>query len=436
MSKNLLKALPELIEAGVVSTETADAIRYYYQQKTGSTDSRLYTVFGILGALLIGLGIILIVAHNWDSLSRPIKTVLAFMPLLVGQVIGAYTLIRKPENIAWKEGSATFIFFAVATAISLVGQIYNIPGKISSFLITWMLLTIPLIYLFRSSMVSLLCIVGITYYGWEVGYWRRSVAPSPMYWVLLASIIPHYINLLRHTPKSNFLSFHNWFLPTSLLIILGTVSHFFSEYLFVAYCSLLGLFYLIGSSKTFEASRRFNNGFLMLGSVGTIVLLLWTSFLWIWEDVEQSREHIFVAEALSSPEFIVMLFLSIAAITWAIRKNIGKQLPDINPIEFISLLFIPIFLLGFFQPFLAMVLINILTFLAGLAYVRRGTQLDHLVILNYGLLIITALITCRFFDTNLSFIARGLLFVAIGASFFFVNHSMLKKRRLENQINL
>jgi len=36
------------------------------------------------------------------------------------------------------------------------------------------------------------------------------------------------------------------------------------------------------------------------------------------------------------------------------------------------------------------------------------------------------------FDTNLSFVTRGLLFVAAGLGFFVLNYRMLKKRKDEN----
>jgi hypothetical protein len=52
-------------------------------------------------------------------------------------------------------------------------------------------------------------------------------------------------------------------------------------------------------------------------------------------------------------------------------------------------------------------------------------------LLNYGLLILTALIICRFFDLDMSFVARGLLFVLVGAGFFAANIWMVKKRKQE-----
>ena len=91
----LRKEITELLNAGVINSETANRINEYYNSKSGTPQNRLVIVFGIFGALLVGLGIILILAHNWDELSRTVKTIIAFIPLLLGQALCAYTLIKK-----------------------------------------------------------------------------------------------------------------------------------------------------------------------------------------------------------------------------------------------------------------------------------------------------------------------------------------------------
>jgi hypothetical protein len=73
------------------------------------------------------------------------------------------------------------------------------------------------------------------------------------------------------------------------------------------------------------------------------------------------------------------------------------------------------------------VLINILILALGVFTVEMGARKNLFSVLNYGLLIITGLISCRFFDTDISFVLRGLLFVAIGAGFFGANYFMYKK---------
>ena len=108
MTMSILNDLQELESAGVISKDTSTRIESYYKNKKDPSTNKLFVVFGILGAILVGLGTILIIAHNWDELSRGLKTGAAFLPLLVGQALCSFTLLKKHQNIAWKEGSAVF----------------------------------------------------------------------------------------------------------------------------------------------------------------------------------------------------------------------------------------------------------------------------------------------------------------------------------------
>ena len=51
--------LNELIEAKIISPETAGQISSFYEQRLGKSGNKMIIVFGILGALLVGSGIIL-----------------------------------------------------------------------------------------------------------------------------------------------------------------------------------------------------------------------------------------------------------------------------------------------------------------------------------------------------------------------------------------
>ena len=191
-----------MLSAGVIDTETAERIRKYYRQQGGNAGNRLIIAFGILGAVLVGLGVILILAHNWDQLSRSLKTLFAFLPLLIGQLLCGWVLLRQEGQVAWRESAAAFLFFAVGASISLISQIYHLPGDVSAYLLTWMLLCLPLVYLLRSSITSLLYLCGITYLAVEAGYWNwngASVA-ADWYWLLLLCLLPYYY--LLHLAKT------------------------------------------------------------------------------------------------------------------------------------------------------------------------------------------------------------------------------------------
>jgi len=60
MSKNFLHALPELVREGLLSEGDSEKIQAYYTLKEQKQPQRINIVFGIIGSLLVGLGIILI----------------------------------------------------------------------------------------------------------------------------------------------------------------------------------------------------------------------------------------------------------------------------------------------------------------------------------------------------------------------------------------
>ena len=420
------KDIPELLKAGIITPETAEGIRQYYREKAGQSQNRLFIIFGILGAIMVGLGVILIIAHNWDEFSRTLKTFFSFLPLLVGQFFCAFTLWRKNDSSAWRESSSAFLFFAVGASISLISQVYHIPGNISVFILTWMLLCLPLVYLLRSSVTSLLYIIGITYWAAETGYWTYPASETYYYWLLLLAVLPHYYLLKKSQPASNFIIFHHWFIPLSITIALGTVSRNHEEFMFIAYISLFCLFYLVGKTNFFQSQKSSGNGYLVIGSAGTISILMALSFTWFWEDLR--RMDVSFSDTIRSPEFFTALIASLIAGAFFIRFGKYKSVSELNPMELAFLIFIIIFIIGLKAPF-AVILVNLLIFTIGIFTIRLGAKKDHLGILNYGLLIITALVICRFFDTDLSFVFRGMLFVGVGLGFFFANSRMLKKRQ-------
>ncbi|MBS2097341.1 DUF2157 domain-containing protein [Carboxylicivirga linearis] len=423
---SILKEIPELLHEGVITQQTADRIQDYYKSKKGSPTTKLFIVFGVLGAILVGLGIILIIAHNWDELTRTTKTIFAFLPLIIGQLLNGWVIIKKSESIAWRESVSVFLFFAIGASISLVSQIYNIPGNLSSFLLTWMLLCIPLIYLMKSSVSSLLCLAGITYYATQASYWIYPSSESYLYWVLFLLILPHYYQLYRNKPRSNFMIFHNWMIPLSLVITLGTLAGKYDELMYVAYMALFGILSLIGEKEFFSKQRTFSNGYRIIGSLGTIIVLLMLSFSWFWDHLRKTEDNL--NELVRSAEFLSSIVLIALALVLLLYRKKEWRLDKINPFALIFLLFIPTYIIGL-NSSTAIILINLFGLALSVLTILQGARKNHLGILNYGLLIITALVVCRFFDSDMSFVLRGVLFVLVGVGFFVSNYVMLKKRK-------
>jgi len=426
MSKLIINELSELERAGVIDEATAGRIRDYYAAQTkAASANRLNIVFAILGTILVGMGIILVIAHNWDQLSRVIKVFIAFLPVLIGQGLCTWALVKHKFDRVWLECSSVFLFFGVGACIAMVSQVYHIPSSGGTFVLTWMLLVFPLIYIMRSSITSLLYLVGITAYG--SFYSDLFAGADYTYWCLLALAIPYYVMLIKTQPRSNLIYIHHWFVPLSVTICLGFVMGNAETLFLPAYICLMAVFYLVGTYAGFMQNKILSNGYLVIGSVGTVIILLICSFENFWNFWSYENDPQVLLLTTPGGWITLLLFMIAMALAW---KWMVLEKQEVN---WLGLLFIP-FILGFFllgeAGRAAAILVNLLTLGAGLATIQRGNRLNHLGILNYGLAIIALLVICRFFDEHISFVVRGLMFIAVGVGFFVANSRLIKKRKL------
>lgn len=424
MSKHVLNELDELLEAAVITEDEAGRIRNYYAQKPQPENNRQIIIFAILGSLLVGMGLILIIAHNWDALPKAMKLGIGLFPMFVAQALCGYLLWKKSTSIAWRESASVFLVFAIATAIAIVSQVYNMDGTLASFLFYWMVLTLPIIYVMRSSAVSLLFWIGITWYACDDGYIHFYNTIPYKYWLLALSAVPWYIHLCRKD-ESAFTYFHNWIIAISLVITLGTFANHTEELILPAYILLFGIFILAGQLPVFSRHRLVADAYLVLGSLGLVTLLLSLSFKWYWQEIyrRETFDWLYTSEGILC---IVLLLIAGGLFAMLLRHQKVTQLLSKS---YVIPVFIGLFIIGLGSPYTAQVLMNIFVLVLAVYTIREGAKADHLGRMNYGLLIFALLIICRFFDTNLSFVIRGLLFVLVGLGFFAMNYRMIRKRK-------
>src|SRR5205085_12553848 len=78
--------------------------------------------------------------------------------------------------------------------------------------------------------------------------------------------------------------------------------------------------------------------------------------------------------------------------------------------------------------FAAAAVINCYALLLGIDILARGIRTNSIARANFGLLLIAALAISRFFDSDLSFVIRGLGFIIVGAGFLVANLLLFRKR--------
>ena len=430
--------LPELVAAGTISSENARAIERHY----GSIETRTnfgFVVLATLGAALVGAGIILIIAHNWDDLSRGSRTVIAFLPLLIAQVFVAFVLVRRNESRPWREAVAVFDVAAVATAISLISQTYQIQGSFADFMKVWLLLSIPIVYLLRTTLGAVVYVIGTIVWlcAREMAFFLRT--PNPMFfWILFLLVIPYFLIRYWKDRDSRETATLGIVLTIALLFGLGFTADFAKTDLGgVAFAGLLTAIYLCGI-KFFPRTDERLHIVALLGGIGIGVTAVVLSFESSWH---MSREffwgpRLLVGKIAVALEFLFPIVAIVLAGVEIFRRRFQFSLAAaVFPI-------VTAIVWGVANlcerptehwwstrcSFTAAALMNCYALWLGIDILMRGIRANSAARSNFGLLLIAALAISRFFDSELSFVTRGLGFIVVGAGFLVANILLFKKR--------
>ena len=424
---SLIKDLPELVNANIISQDAANEISRYYKRKQDISPNRQLLIFGILGALLTGTGIVFIVANQWDQFPLFFKTACAFFLLTLPQLFCVYVLLKKAQISVWREIAALLLFFAVGANISLVSQIYHINGDMSTFLLTWMILTVPLIFLLDASALSLAYLFMSMIFCLSANMNGTFPNEEYLFWILFILPLLRYYQLSKKMPTNILVILHHWMVPYVLTQTLFTVSRQAHMLMHPAYIYMFAIFYFISQLTYFKGRTLLHNGYLVFGFAGAIISLLIMSFKASWKDLSETIYQF--PNFFATPEYVACLLLFVLATILLYRQNHGKKWKEWSLMDGTYLIFLIIFALGVWFTELSVVLINLLLVVFGVAMLRIGSKHSQLGMINLGMLVIAPLVICRSFDTDLTFVVKGILFLLVGIGFFAANWLMIKKRK-------
>jgi len=135
--------LESWVAADLIRTDQAEAIRKYQEEQP---ERQLFTFFGLLvgvGALSIGIGIILVVSYNWERIP-PVVRQLAF--LLVVSGLAEARLRATGRSLVTKALDVLWVLLPLA-GIGLWGQIYQLSGDAFTPLVVTLALALPVVWL-------------------------------------------------------------------------------------------------------------------------------------------------------------------------------------------------------------------------------------------------------------------------------------------------
>jgi hypothetical protein len=242
-------------------------------------------------------------------------------------------------------------------------------------------------------------------------------------------LFPAFYKQGKEKRYGNFFVLHIWFIAISLAITLGTFTagHYdYFRWIFIGYISFFVMLYLVGHSGYLRENKSAATPLIIIGTSGTIIILLCWSFDWLWRSIDHSFN---AKDFFLSPFSYITLILLVANLFLIFIGRRRNQSQIFDPLALSAYILMVTLLLPLSASSIGLFIVNIWILVIGIYYIRQGASLNHLGILNFGLLIIAALAIVRFFDDTIPFLWRGLFFVLTGVSFFAGNYFLLKKRR-------
>jgi uncharacterized membrane protein len=156
--RDLDKHLSQWQSQGFLTSEQAERIRQF--EAARAPTSRLMLALTLLAVLSIGLGIISLIASNWDQIPAWFK-LMAYFSLMLAQV---YALLRWDEKPGLVREAWHFLYIvSILAGIGLIAQIFHVPSDGWRGATLWSALSLGIMLRARSWYTVLLWYVSFSW---------------------------------------------------------------------------------------------------------------------------------------------------------------------------------------------------------------------------------------------------------------------------------
>jgi len=401
----------------LISAEQAGRLRQRYAA-TGPAVPWGLLVFATAGAIVVGLGVILLFAYNWDEIPKFGKLALIF-----GAVIGTHAAgIRLLARDGWQPrlGDALTLLGTMfyGAGIWLVAQVYHIDEHYPNGFLFWALGALAMAWAIRSTPNGLAAAVLITIWGCCESFDFH----SPQYWAVLlvaGGILPLA-----------------WRQRSALLLAVALVA--------IQFLIAVNANYWGGGSHSLTASLAL--GVLLLaasrlsaihrpdfaGAAAVMAFFGWSAFLvcaYLLSFHEAADNLLDWSRGNGSERPLAALFgwalfaLGLGAWAWLARRALLLREITVHPEEWL----LPIALVYCFGlaalgsrywELLIAWSFNLMILGVAIMWMWRGCRESQLRPTVLGSLLLSAVVFARYFDLFDSLGSRGIAFIVLGGIFF------------------
>ena len=386
----MLLVIVLLIGLGAVALGGATTGRFPPEERR----TRMAAVLAIVGALVVGFGVILFFAANWSDIPRWLRVALLISSMAVAYGAGYY--LREVRHMRTHVAHA-FFFLGVllfGASIFLVGQMYHVQAHDPLGFLIWSAGALSVALIVRSGPIAALAL--LTFVAWIV-YELIALSTAAEETAILLPVLLALFGIAAYTFGT---AAERWLSPLRLERPMRMIG-----YPLVA----LGVF-----AFTFREVHE-------AGSISEDALDLTTARVLLW---------VFAAVAFAGCAALLLL-------RWRTRVTAFAESLLLAAAGVLVLLAVlePEVRAGSFgengieSATTYPLLFNVLLALLALGAILVGFYNDEVWLANAGVVWVTIDVVARFFDPGWSMLERSVVFMSVGAFVFAVAYLLERRRR-------
>ena len=417
------KKIDEITQNKLITVEQKENIREYYKGKQSGSIFNFSSIISLFGAILIGAGVILFISANWEELGRWTKfsIVNGFMILSYSTGFFLYNYTDKKKTGQSLIFLGTIVFGA---SIFLVAQIFNIQSKYYNGLLTWGLLIIPFIFLFRNRIFILFPMIIL--YSWNLMLTNKFNTLNLYNLIFLIFFV-----FLSYKRKSAFimnasiLSFLSWLLFTYVRFFKFNREDITTSMLFLA----VGIIFFVLSKDKGINKGLFINTF----KFWNYFLVFFSMFSISHNRVISKMLTIFNKNDLNAGMMnlaVVFLVFTFIWFLYSVKKMSYSPLFYVSQsLMFIFYAILKIFNMNFFPETIVFIVLNFNLLYFTIETIRVNVREKNVTFINIGIIFFIIHFITRYFDYAYKYLPRGFYFFVTGLILIIISVIIEKKRR-------
>lgn len=408
--------IEQWIAAGIISPGQAEQLRARYPEGRDSPVPWGLLVFATTGAIVLGLGVILLFAYNWDGIPKFGKLALIFSAVIAAHATGIALARKGRWQARLGEALTALGTMFYGAGIWLIAQVYNIDEHYPNGFLWWGLGALAVSWALRSTANGLIATVLFAIWGLtdSLDFHRGHYGAVAL---IAAGLMP----LAWKNRSALLLAFS--LIGVQLLAavnfgVVGTTAHSLSGSLALAVLAVAAGRLVAAREPSFQSGARVLTA---CGFAAFILCAYILSYSRTGGDLLDWERQIGAAKALTG---IVGWGIFAAALTgWAalLRRALQRRTAVARedwllPIAAIYAFGLAALHLSQFGEFIAWSFSLILLGLA-IMWMWRGCQQSALGLTLIGSLLLAAVMLGRYFDLFDDLASRGIAFIILGGIF-------------------